>query len=773
MTKFSRKKKKDRAEIVAAKQGRNLYTPHNDAHLSQNNNVLELQSFKYYLAALVSLITFSVYLPALQNAFVNWDDPVYVSANPHIHHLNLTFFQWAFFDYYEANWHPLTWISHALDYAVWGLNPLGHHLTNNVIHTINTFLVVVLFVKLLQIGKRTGTKNGAALFPDDWAILIAGGTAGLLFGLHPIHVESVAWITERKDLLCALFFLLSITWYAKYAVSLQSEDSSQRSTIRRQFLISLAFFVFALLSKPMAVTLPMVLLILDWYPLKRIYSLKSVRTPFLEKLPFMALSFISSILTIRAQNFGQAMSLMEFVPFSSRALVAAKALIDYIWKMICPLKLVPFYQHPKVLSLFSPAYILAIVLVVGITTVCIALVKKQKLFLSIWSYYVLTLIPVLGIVQVGGQAMADRYTYLPSIGLFLLMGVGTAWVLATVTKKWGLTSKLVTATAAVLLIVPLSLLTFKQIHIWKNSFTLWTYAIETEPGKASVAYKNRGVYYYERGEFDRAIEDYTKAIDLDPSYIHAYNNRGLAFCRIGRLDRAFADFNKALAINPTHFEALVNRGLAFDQAGQPEKAIEDYDAAIALSPSNHDVYNYRGIALDEIGRLDKAIADYDTALTLNPAFSDAYKNRAAAFVKMDQLDKAAADYDRVVALNPSDYNVYEEMGVLYGRRGFYDKATEWFNKAIAVNPNDYQVWNNRGFTYLIAKQYDRALQDFNRAIELNQNNMFAYGNRGNLYLKTGNIKLAISDFQKACALGNKNGCDALQSTKLSIKNQVK
>jgi tetratricopeptide (TPR) repeat protein len=749
------------------------------AEFSQQKSAPGPRNLIFSLAAAVSLLTFLVYLKSLQNDFVNWDDPLYVFENPHIRSLDLTFFKWAFFDFYAANWHPLTWISHALDYAVWGLNPLGHHLTNTVLHAINTFLVVVLAARLIEVAKPlTNPDSPFTLHASRFTFhhsrftLIAAATTGLLFGLHPVHVESVAWVAERKDLLCALFFLLSIMAYVK---AQSAERRAQSDTDQRHapcamrsapfFLCAaLCFFILALLSKPMAVTLPVVLLILDWFPFARIKSVKTLWAAAVEKIPFIALSLISSILTLKAQKAGEAMELMEFVPLSSRVLVSAKSLILYLWKMIWPMNLIPFYPYPKNASLFSPEYISAIVLIIGITALCVFLVKKRRLFLSSWGYYVLTLLPVIGIVQVGGQSMADRYAYLPSLGPFLLIGIGTAGVLTMTPSagKRGLTAQLIAA-ASVLVIVTLSFLTVKQIQIWKDSVTLWTYAIEKDPGKASVAYKNRGVFFQEKGRFDRAIEDYDKAIDLDPFYAHAYNNRGLALEKTGRLDKAFADYDKAIALKPANYSSFTNRGLAFDKAGRLDKAIADYNTAISLNPSDPSVYNYRGIVFDKMGRFDKAIADYDQAIALNPAFPEAYKNRGAAFNKLRQFDKELADYDKAIALDPSNYNVYITAGISYGKMGLFDKAIECFNKAIAVNPEDQEAYNNRGFTYVLAKQYDRALQDFNKAIALNQNNVVAYNNRGNLYLKTGKSEPAVSDFQKACALRDEHACNTLRN----------
>jgi hypothetical protein len=380
------------------------------------------KNFKYYLAGSIALITFLVYLTALRNDFVNWDDDIYVYENPYIRSLNPAFFKWAFFNFHASYWSPLTWISHALDYAVWGLNPLGHHLTNNILHAANTFLVVLLVIRLLDAWKGRTIHSGLSSFVHERTMLIAAGTTGLLFGLHPVHVESVAWVAERKDLLCALFFLLSLIAYTKYASGADKEPVNNNKAPRffnNYYLVTIGFFILALLSKPMAVTLPVVLLALDWYPFNRLRSPRAFRLALIEKLPFFALSLLSSMLTVLAANKGGAMELMETVSLSTRVLVGFRSLVAYLGKMLWPLNLVPYYPYPKDASPLSLEYFSAIVLVIGITAACMVMAKKQKLWLSVWGYYVVTLVPVLGIVQVGGQAMADRFTYLPSLSPFL------------------------------------------------------------------------------------------------------------------------------------------------------------------------------------------------------------------------------------------------------------------------------------------------------------------------------------------------------------------
>ena len=530
---------------------------------------------EYFLAASVALLTLLVYLPALQNDFVTWDDDVYVYDNPFIRSFNLVFFQRAFLGFFASNWHPLTWMSHALDYAVWGLNPFGHHLTSIVLHALNALLVVVLVIKLLDAFLEKAGKNDRPTFLTEQSVLIAAGATGLLFGIHPLHVESVAWVSERKDLLCSLFFLLGILSYMSYV--------SYRTY--KTYLLSLGFFIFALLSKPMAVTFPLVLLILDWHPFGRIRSWRSMRDLIVEKAPFLALSMASAVVTMLAQRAEGAIQSIEFAPIATRLLVAARSLIAYLGKMIWPLDLIPYYPYPKSASPLSWEYLLPIVLVLGIFASVAAVARKQKLWPAAWAYYVVMLVPVLGIVQVGGQAMADRYTYLPSLGPFLVMGLGSAWVWEktdTPTKRRLPAKRVAVVAVAVFAFIILTSLTVQQIGIWKDSLSLWSYVIEKEPEKFSTAYLNRGAAFERIGQRERAVQDYDKAIELNAFDFQAYFNRGVALENMGQLGKAIEDFDRAIALNQNDSQMLVARGLVYLKVGQVERGVADLKRACYL-----------------------------------------------------------------------------------------------------------------------------------------------------------------------------------------------
>jgi tetratricopeptide (TPR) repeat protein len=598
----------------------------------------------------LTLLTLLVYLPSLLNDFSEMDDPTYILNNPYIRAFDGKFLKWAFFDFYAGNWHPLTWISHALDYALWGLNPLGHHLTSIVLHAGNTALVVVLVLKLLELA-RGGTSPNPSSFLNDRTILITAGVTGLLFGIHPLHVESVAWVAERKDLLCAFFFLLSIMEYTKYVRTQgkETENRGQRTDngqqkirerqqrtiesyhdkagqkhifINRHYLVALGLFVLALMSKPMAVTLPVVLLILDWYPIQRIRSFRTLWAAMVEKFPFLVLSLTSSIATMIAQQTGGAMKMMAVIPPGTRILVAVRSLIGYLGKMLLPLNLIPFYPYPTDASLYSFEYASAILLSIGIMAACVAMMRKQKVWLSAWGYYIITLLPVLGLIQVGEQSMADRYTYLPSLGPFVVIGMAVAWIGARSRssgreKRQSLSTTVVMISSIGLL---LSWATIHQVALWRDDVKLWSSVIEREPTQVPFAYLLRGRAFEKEGQLDRAVADYTKAIALNPSFTAAYNNLGMIYAKARLYDQAIAVFSRSIFLDPAHTTSYSNRGRTYFSLGQYDKALEDLNKAIALNHQFDVAYFNRGELYYRTGRTELANADFRKACDLGNQF---------------------------------------------------------------------------------------------------------------------------------------------------------
>jgi tetratricopeptide (TPR) repeat protein len=680
----------------------------NDKNTKNKRHVL------YYLAAFISLTTLAVYLPALRNDFVNWDDPQYVINNLHIRSLNWAFYRWAFSGFYMGNWHPLTLVSHALDYAVWGLNPLGHHLTNNVLHAMNTFLVVLLCIKLLEMWKELSIPDGASTFLNERRIMIAAGVTGLLFGLHPLHVESVAWVAERKDLLCGLFFLLSISAYANHVRILVKKPIEEKKAaslfFNKFYLVSLAFFVLALLSKPMAVSLPVVLLILDWYPFQRIRSLKSFTNSFVEKLPFIALSLILSILTIMAQRAEGAMTMMAFVPLRARILVAAKTFVTYLVLMAAPIGLSSYYPYPEwqKVTLLSPQYLFGVALLVGITAILFVVSKKQRLWLTAWGYYVVTLIPVIGIIQVGGQSMADRYTYLPSLGPFLLIGLIAAWVWAKADslKQWSALVKGFTTVVVISLIISLSYATVKQIAVWKDALTLSTSMVRKTPNSA-LLHNNLGNAYAKQNRFDEAVNEYLTALKLKPDYAEGHYNLGNAYTKQNRFDEAVNEYLSALKLGPDDSEAYNNLGTAYLKQNRLSEAANEFLTALKLDPDNSEAHNNLGTAYANQNRLNEAVNEFITALKLDPDNSEAHRNLGTAYLKQNRLSEAVNEFIIALKLDPDNSEAHNNLGTAYAKQNRLNEAVNEFIAALKLKPNLAAARNNLERCYEIMKTMKR------------------------------------------------------------------
>jgi len=739
----------------------------------------------WMVACLVALITALLYLPTLKNGFVNWDDERYIFENDHIRSLDFNFLKWSFTSFYASNWHPLTWISHAVDYALWGLNPTGHHLSSVVLHCINTFLVCVVIISLMRAEKSIEppipTARGNLLARS----LIAGGLAGLLFGTHPIHVESVAWVAERKDVLSACFELLSVLCYIGY-VGRQRDGKTLL-----YYFASLCCFVLALMSKPMAITLPIILVILDVYPFRRLEfggGIKGQKKVILEKIPFFIFGMLGAILTIMAQHAGGAMRSLEVLPLLVRIGIAVRGLCFYLVKIIFPAALYPLYLITRKMFSFSVEYAISILLVIVITLCCFwAWRKGKRIFLAVWVFYVVTLLPVLGIVQVGLQAAADRYAYFPSIGVFFLIGLGIvqAWENNTLNKYTHFLNRKFAVAIVLLMIAALGALTIKQIRVWHDPVTFWTYEVKGYPN-AAFPYINRADAYARRGNYGEALKDFDNAIRVDSQYALTYIARADVYVKLGDRRRAFEDLNRVIAMKPNVLLAYLNRAYLYASSGDYQRALEDLDRAVALKPDYDKAYNNRGIVYKEMGNYAFAVKDFTKSIELNPYSLEAYNNRASVYALLKDYNNALKDLDTAVALKPEDVGAYssrcdvEKMlshyqnaikdcskaialdpnnamalkyrGASYDATGKYSEAVSDLSKAITLEPGNSEQYYDRGIYYRDLGDNARALEDFNKAIELNPQYLDAYNNRGVTYGELGRLSDAIGDFNKTIIL---------------------
>lgn len=537
---------------------------------------------KTLLAAVLFLAVFIVYSPSLGHEFVNWDDGFYVYENAFFDLPALAFLKWAFTSFYAANWHPLTLVSLSIDYKISGLDPFTFHLTNILLHCLNTVLVFLLTLSLIRAGGSNDTRKAC------WA----GIFAALLFGLHPLHVESVSWVSERKDMLSAAFFLIALLSYLKYA----------EKGAKKWYALTAIAFAAALMSKPMAVTLPFVMFVIDYFPLERIK--KGLAPLVLEKVPFIIMSAAVSAATVVAQ--GEKGAISSGIGLLEKTLVAAKAYVFYIEKAALPMGLAPLYPYPEKVAALSFEYLFPLLVLIAITA---AAFKAGRLYRAVWVYYLLTLLPVIGIIHAGPQAAADRYTYLPLAGPFMLAGLGLAEALYA---RAGQTRKYAVMILAVLFLAVLSLITVRQQSIWRDSTQLWEREIKLYPGSPTGHY-NRGMASQVKGEHSEAIEHFSMAVKADPSYIKAYLNRGFSHSATGRFEEAMTDFGKVLKIDPRYAKAYLNRGFHYLQAGETGPAIRDLSEAVRLEPDNGFALYNLAVAYSKAGEKKMAGEFFDRA----------------------------------------------------------------------------------------------------------------------------------------------------------------
>jgi protein O-mannosyl-transferase len=597
----------------------------------------------------LAILTVITFWPLKDCGFINFDDDIYVYKNVNVQSgLNANSIGQAFSfssDVVKKNghWHPVTWLSLMLDYQIFGLNPFGYHLVNLLFHVMNTILLFLIL--------RRMTKS---LWPSAFV--------AALFAIHPLHVESVAWITERKDVLSTFFFMLTLGAYSYYV---------EHPGFRRYFFVFL-FFALGLMAKSMLVTLPFVLLLLDYWPLRRFQEIKpdqkvqtealksvpsdkqkkkskknqavaakqtlgvkkpadlkykwSLIYPLLwEKVPLFALAILSSIITLIAPKNAGAIS-YEAIPLGVSIGNAFVSYIAYIGKMILPSNLAVFYPHPGVLILWQVSG--AVLLLIAITLVIIWRAKRSPYLATGWLWYLGTLVPVIGILQAGGQARADRYTYIPLIGLFIIV----AWGVPELLKKWNYRKEIL-LTLSALIILCLSIITWTQVGYWQNSITLFNHTLKVTDNNW-FAYISRGLAYADLGNYSQAIEDYDKAIEIKPGFNNAYNCRGIAYKVLGNYKQAIEDYDRAIEIKPDFDDAYNNRGNAYNGLDNYRQAIDDLNRAIEINPGFAEAYNNRGSAYYGLGNYKQAIDDYGRAIEINPRLAIAYLNRAITYNKL-------------------------------------------------------------------------------------------------------------------------------------------
>jgi protein O-mannosyl-transferase len=593
-----------------------------------------LKNQAYWAVALVpALLTFLFYLPLLHHDFVYWDDPAFIIQNPNIRSLNPQFFHWMWTTLDTGNWMPLSWLSLALDYRWMGLNPEIYHLTNLLFHGINTTLVFILGLRVLRIAP--GQKNGSIKGPDNLWVVLTALLAAILFGLHPIHVESVAWAAERRDVLYAFFYLLALLFYLDYA---QSPEMRIKKCVA-----CFGFFLLALMSKPMAVTLPLILLVMDLWPLARL------RSPwtriFLEKIPFLLASLLLGVITISAQSEVGAMGPVGGLPLAFRVMNAFHSVIFYLVKMAVPIHLVPFYPitHPEE-NTFTIANFASALLVFLISFFCWRQWKKRPYWAAAWLFYLVSLSPALGILQTGLQAAGDRFTYLPSLGLFLLF--------AGAATKFLLKHRAVLILFFAGLTLALGAGTWFQLGLWKDSISFWESVVRIYPDVSQLAQTNLGTSYEAAGRLEDALREYDGALALPPTNPHILDLKGLLLLKENRTDEAIEAFKSAIALEPVGDPTLPYQHLwlAYQKKGIQPEALAVVESATSQYPASARLQYYLGISDWYAHQPEKSEEAFQKAFALEPNNPEYLTSLASLYQKQGQSELATQSLEKAKIL---------------------------------------------------------------------------------------------------------------------------
>jgi tetratricopeptide (TPR) repeat protein len=643
---------------------------------------ISFKSLNVLISLLLATVTSIIYWQVKSFDFISLDDVNYVIGNQSIKHgINLESVKWAFSSVgYAGNWHPITWISHALDIQFFGINPGMHHVTNVIFHILNAVLLFIILEKM------TGT-------------IWKSAAVAALFAIHPLHVESVAWISERKDVLSTFFWMLTMLSYSWYA---------EHRTAGRYVIVAICY-VFGLMSKPMLVTLPFVLLLLDFWPLKRPELIGtemrddsrldirwSGMLPLLiEKIPLFLLAGAASYLTVLAQISSGAIRTFDLIPLNIRIENSFNSYISYLGKMLFPLHLAVFYPYPMI---FSPLLLFVCLLLLILVTLLVIIFTRRFPYLLVgWLWYLGTLVPVIGIVQAGSQSMADRYTYIPLVGIFLMI----VWGLGDVFAKWHYREyfqKILTTIVFIILIIT----SWLQVSFWKNDETLFRHALAITENNY-VAHGILGDVFLNRGNIDRAILEYLEAIRINPNLFDVYIRLGNTYAKKNEDRKALDYYSKGLKIKPHDILTLNLLGDLSGKMDNMDEAIKRYNESLQINPHQPLVNNSLGSAYILKENTEKAIECYQNAIKENPNDSEGINHlyNARIIIMLQKLLNA----------EPQNITLYLKLGDIYSQMGGYDEAIAKYKKVISIQPKCIYAMNAIVQIYLIRKEYTKAIDE--------------------------------------------------------------
>ncbi|MFH1369830.1 MAG: tetratricopeptide repeat protein [Planctomycetota bacterium] len=667
--------------------------------------------------------TAAVYMQTARFDFVDFDDPTYVGNNPKIPGgLTLDGVKWAFTTMHGSNWFPLVWLSLMIDRQLFGMGAGGFHLTNVVLHIANALL-------LFWVLKRY-TKT-----------LIPSFFVAAFFALHPLHVESVAWVAERKDVLCTLFWMLTMLAYLRFV---------ERRTAGR-YTIMLMCFSLGLMSKPMLVTLPFVLLIMDYWPLRRLWPEEGIGVSFfrliIEKIPLFILLAISSWLTFIAQKTGGSVVRLSVFPIDYRVGNALISYLDYISKMFYPVRLAAFYPYRTTgLADWSVATSTAVLLVV---TVVIVLLRRRKYLLAGWLWYLGTLVPVIGLVQVGRQATADRYTYIPLTGLFIML----VWLAGGIISKCRYKAAIVSIGGTALICI-LWILTFMQVGYWRDTITLLahTAAVTTDN---YLAHSVLGAHYVEKGDIKDATREVEKVMKMNVRDIDVLYNVAKVLAKLGRTTEAIEYYNRILAVSPGDPDTYIALAMMEADRGNFENAINLYREGLKYHPENGALYGRLGSLFLQMGLVDEAVVELEKAMELR-ADSGIYGNLGLAVSLKGEIERAIEYYKKAIWIDPANAEAHYNLGNTYLAQERPAEAAGEYEKAIEAKPDYSKAYGNLGIALSWMDRNDEAINNFRYAAELDPNNIEAHFNLATALADKGLNDQAIAEYEKVLKMDPDN-----------------
>jgi tetratricopeptide (TPR) repeat protein len=631
-------------------------------------------SYKSSFLIVLALIAINIviYAPTLQHGFSNYDDPFYVRDNTEVSHgLTGQGVIWAFTATHAANWHPLTWLSHMLDVQLFGMNAGRHHIANILLHIINSILLFWV------LRRTTGAWFQSAL-------------VAFLFAVHPLHVESVAWISERKDVLCAFFGMLTFHAYINYT----------RRPLFRNLLIVIGAFSLGLMAKPMLVSLPILLLLFDIWPLHRVSLEAGQKGIWLqlirEKIPLFAIAAVSCIITVIAQSRGGAVQSFDAIPLSSRTINALASYVVYIGQMLWPGNLAAYYPFEPISAWLA---VFSILILIAASIAAFRFARLYPYLLAGWIWYLCALLPVIGLVQVGGQARADRYTYMPHIGLFIMAVWGIAKII-----ECSRDLKIAFGSAAVLLVCALTIVAREQVHFWKNDVALWERAVQVTPENCFLR-ANLGMALVSNDNLEAALEQYSEALRLNPdysfgtwklsdAYAEAHNAQGVALFKKGLWREAILHYEEALRVKPELAEAYSNMGTVLGIQGKAAEAVTEFEKALKLNPKNPEIHYNMGLMLAKQDAIDEAISHYQKALEIKPLYAEPHKELGDAFFIKGKIAEALKQYSKALEIKPDFAKAHCNMGLALMFQKQYQDAIAHFSEALRLEPDSVEAQRN-------------------------------------------------------------------------------